>query len=411
MPRVLAHPRLRWSDMRVNRSRTWRGVESVENLHLTYSGRGAIYQGLLAIRKRIALGSRRRVVLVPAFHCPTVVDPVLHAGFDVRFYSIDENLRIESSDLLGKIGPETAAVLFIRYFGISDDGEAFYSAVRDAGAFVIDDCSHSFLAANPARLLRSNADVSTFSFWKLVPSQHGGGLVLGRGLSLTGADKPVAPGRRAQWRCARSLGSQLLEWPSEVVGDALHRAHVRKRPQVVPKRVAHLPADLAYPYVREESGWAMPIAARFVLAHADLERVVTRRRENFRALGDALATCRTFKPVYRSIPESSCPWGLPLLMPKRKDKDYLLYARGVPLFTFGEVLHPALFANRDSNTRMIDASRFLSETLLVLSVHQGLRAQQLERFSAVVREFDSEVSMPRLHQVDVAVDRGAHSRC
>src|SRR5688572_30061206 len=79
---------------------------------LVYSGRYAIYHALRV------LGSReRRTVLIPAFQCPTVVDPVLQAGYDVRFYAVTRSLTPDAEDLRAKLTPDVGAAIFIRYFG------------------------------------------------------------------------------------------------------------------------------------------------------------------------------------------------------------------------------------------------------------------------------------------------------
>jgi hypothetical protein len=81
----------------------WRSLPRARSVHLTHSGRGALFQYFEALRRSGQLAADRTVVLVPSFHCPTVVDPVLHAGYDVRFYAIDEAMRIDQADLLRKL--------------------------------------------------------------------------------------------------------------------------------------------------------------------------------------------------------------------------------------------------------------------------------------------------------------------
>jgi hypothetical protein len=76
-----------------------------------------------------------------------------------------------------------------------------------------------------------------------------------------------------------------------------------------------------------------------------------------------------------------------VLLGRRQERDYLIRARGVPLFTFGEVLHPLLFARKALNSRMLETARRLSDSILVFSVHQDLTVVQMEVFAAIVNDF------------------------
>jgi len=60
---------------------------------------------------------------------------------------------------------------------------------------------------------------------------------------------------------------------------------------------------------------------------------------------------------------------------------------GVPLFTFGETLHPALTEVARKEVRMVDEAQFLSSRLLCLSLHQGLTTADLARQCDIINEF------------------------
>lgn len=131
----------------------------------------------------------------------------------------------------------------------------------------------------------------------------------------------------------------------------------------------------------------MPVSARFILERANLQDITDARRRNFAKLADALIPTGEMSPVYRRLDPDVCPWGFPVRIKKRRERDYLLHAKGVPVYTFGEVLHPLLGARHAMETAMLDAAGDLSESLLVLSVHQKLEESQVERFALTVNEF------------------------
>jgi hypothetical protein len=69
---VNAHPTLRWRDIDLPRPE-WAALSNGRvRFHYTYNARAALYQLLLSMPR-----SGRDVVLLPAFHCTTVVEPAL----------------------------------------------------------------------------------------------------------------------------------------------------------------------------------------------------------------------------------------------------------------------------------------------------------------------------------------------
>lgn len=385
MKRPPSTPQLRWAHFtRHPPGSYWTDLPGSERVRFTYSGRAAIYQYLLGLRRLGGLQPQRSVVLVPALHCPTVIDPVLHAGFNVRFYAIDRSLNVVAEDILGKLDGTVAAALFIRYFGLSVVDRALVEACRSAGARVIEDCCHSFLAANPLRLADGAADATVYSFWKLAPSRVGGGILLpdpGPSPELPDQQKPSA---RDSWLRAKALAREVGAAPLEAAERTLHRRHSVEPP---PTPVVRRPAAEAYPYDPVASSWRMPRTAELILRSANLRQIADVRQRNFRQLAAALAATRDLTPLWGALPPDSCPWGFPILLEKRRERDYLMRARGLSVFTFGEVLHPLLFESADAGCSMIETARYLSDTLLCVAIHQDITSAQVAGFAQIVNDF------------------------
>src|SRR5262245_25154687 len=101
-------PLVRFGDLtRPRRAATSRVLGSAR-LHYTYNGRGAIYQLLEGIP-----ASRGDSVLVPGFHCTSMIDPVLHAGYRPEFYRIKRDLSVDHDDLRRRLRPGVAAVIIV----------------------------------------------------------------------------------------------------------------------------------------------------------------------------------------------------------------------------------------------------------------------------------------------------------
>ena len=388
MKRAPPHPHITWVDLAPPPAgTTWGDLSGAGRVRFTYSGRAAIFQILRQLNAQPGRDRRRTTVLIPAFHCPTVVDPVLHAGFDVRFFAIDRDLRVVQDDLLRKLDDKVAAAIFIRYFGFAEDLRKLFQAVRDAGAMVIEDRSHSFISAGPLRLARGDADVTTYSFWKLIPCFVGGGILPSDDSILPSIARLSGPSASDSLARVRAMTSQLFAPQTELLSDLTERLVGREHRTFVPKPTIRKSAAESYPYDETAAEWRMPTFARFILARANLQYVADARRRNFTKFADVLIATGEMSPIYRRLDSDVCPWGFPVRIRKRQERDYLLHAKGVPVYTFGEVLHPLLCSRHATEASMLGAARYLSESLLALSIHQGFAEAQVERFALSVNEF------------------------
>lgn len=382
IPKPPSHPALRLQDLlRPGPDATRFGdLADSAAVRFTYSGRYGIYHAL-----RLSCRGDRPVVLVPAFHCPTVVDPILHAGFDVRFYAIRPDLTVDVEDLWRQHREDTAAIVFIRYFGLPSGVDEVLGDCRARGALTIDDWTHCFLAANPLRLAESAADVIVYSFKKTVPSLTGGGLLTGSHPDWPGTlQRPPAEnivGRLKEF--ARQLRSGIAPLPP--LPDLADPGTAAMLAAALP--AVRLTAAQAYPYRPELAETRMPVTARLVLRRVDLSRVVGIRRSNYSLYAKRLGSLPGLASVEPELPTRTCPWGYPVLLDDRARHDYRLRALGVPFFTFGEVLHPLLFGDGAASAEAVATARHLADNLLGLALHQDLDPARIERYCGIIRSY------------------------
>ncbi|MGH8546018.1 MAG: DegT/DnrJ/EryC1/StrS family aminotransferase [Gammaproteobacteria bacterium] len=379
-----AEPTLRLDDLRGRGGIQQASLGLTNSLTLTYNGRGAIYQLLQALDRR-----GRDTVLVPAFHCPTVVDPALAAGWRVRFYRIDQQLSIDANDFAGRIDRRVAAVLVINYLGFPSNLEAIADVCRRSGIVVIEDCSHSFLMANPLRLAGERGDAATYSFWKTVPSLVGGGIRINvdflRSTFPPGSIPIPDSVRRIKWLLEQvidnssssplRLGVQRLE----SMRRRMKRANSRPIDEVVRK------LQFEYPFDPVLATAGMPWSARMILNRVDLDAVCSQRRDHYQNYASLLDDTSTMRRLNPRLPDRICPWAFPVLLESRSEIDYKLRENGVPLFTFGETLHPAVQKRGavDEHTRSV--TDYLSNCLLCLAVHQNLDSDTVRDACLTIR--------------------------
>ena len=107
-------------------------------------------------------------VWLPSYICPSLLVAVNRPGTTLKFYEVDDRLRIASAEWLGDVR-RGDLVLFIDYFGIRFDQEFAYR-VKERGALVMEDACQALLTDG----VGSGADLTLFSPRKFVGVPDGG---------------------------------------------------------------------------------------------------------------------------------------------------------------------------------------------------------------------------------------------
>lgn len=352
-------------------------------LELSFNARGALWTAFREIR---ATGGTH--VLLPAFHCPSAVTPALMAGLQPVYYRIGRDLAPDVPDMLRLTDARTAAVLVIRFFGLPLDLAAL-APLRQRGVRIVEDCSHSFAVDDPLRLAGDpDSDYRVYSFWKIVPSGVGGGLLR---RDASPSLRPAA-GLTQRLRAYKRLAEEALAGsPHRAlarVADGAERFRLALRQsskRAPPTAPPHLESgESYYPVDPELAAAAMPAFARRILASSDLRQIAQRRRDNFRLLASAMPRLSPLRPLSVTPGDDGCPWVFPVLLDGRDGLDRRLREAGVPLHTFGIYLHSTLFASGTDERTVADA-RYLAKQLLCLSIHQDLSPEDMERIIDITR--------------------------
>ncbi|HEX5126590.1 MAG TPA: DegT/DnrJ/EryC1/StrS family aminotransferase, partial [Rhodocyclaceae bacterium] len=121
-------------------------VLDAPHTQLTTSGRAAIALALRVLDVRS--GDR---VLVPTYHCPTMIAPVVGCGGQPLFYPIDAQGNadigwLEKADTRG-----VRALLAAHYFGIPRSFSALRAFCDARGIALIEDCAHALFGRSEGR--------------------------------------------------------------------------------------------------------------------------------------------------------------------------------------------------------------------------------------------------------------------
>ncbi len=379
-----AHPTLRWQDLGSTRPEWGTLAGAGATFHYTYNGRAALYQLLRAMPR-----SGRDTVLLPAFHCTTVVEPALRAGWKVRFYHIQQDLSLDLEDLECQLSNEVAAILVIHFLGFPAPLENVLRMSRKFSCHLIEDWAHSFLLGPQPHLPGDQGDFAVFSFYKHAPSFAGGGLRVNLQIPWSLPSQQRA-GLVQTARIFKRLFEQAIEnsprGPLKAAFRKLEEWRVERKQgrNTAAEISAGTSAGSSYEFSDQLARAGIPWLSRQVLQASCWNSLFEARRRNYECLAQNLEENSWLKKVHPILPADVCPWAFPVWMPARSEHDHQLRARGVPLFTFGETLHPIIV---QSSTRTHNAAKSLSEYLLLLSVHQNLELVDMERTAQLVNDF------------------------
>jgi dTDP-4-amino-4,6-dideoxygalactose transaminase len=347
-------------------------------VHYLFWARNAIYHGLKALR--IAPGDN---VLVPSFHCASAIEPIVKYGARLTFYKVKRDCSVDFADLEAKIDKQTRAMLVIHYFGFPQAVRQIQQLCQDHRIYLIEDCAHVLSGEVVEGALGSFGDVSIFSWRKFLPIYDGGYLVINNPKL-----RVEMPSDKSSMlfsiKVAKNVFDKLID--DSVVKDisylfrfpywlARHLLSTNgSEANVLDINNRSLDFDMSLVNLK------MSGLSRYILQHIDLSTVIGKRRVNYVYLLKTLGSIPAIVPAFRDLPEGICPWVFPVLARGQQNFHLTLRSKGIPASTWGGVIHPQLSLNE-----FPDAA-FLYQNLVLLPVHQGLRAREMQTIIQVMSD-------------------------
>jgi perosamine synthetase len=372
------HPTLRLRDVIPNRKASKNRILKSAALYFTYNARAAIYQLLLKFPK-----DKGHVILVPAFHCVSVVEPVIRAGYKVLFYKINNDLSIDYSDFYQKLSADVAGVIVINYCGFGADVDGVIAEKEKYDYYVVEDCAHSFLNGRGDGLIGERGDMAIFSFSKLVPSYAGGAVRINDPkFSFVSPYEgiPLAHAMVVLKRLLEQVINDLDDGLLKVIFNSFENRRVALKSKLIgPLSGPSTRFNEGYEFHYELALAKIPWISRMIIQASNFCKLVSLRRKHFNSLKEKLVESSTLRKVFSELPDNVCPWAYPVLLRNRAMLDHRLRAMGVPIFTFGETLHPQLYKSGESE--VIRSAEELSKTMMMIPIHQNFGCGVVESFS------------------------------
>ena len=381
-----AYPRLPvlgWSAFSGERDAPVPGVLNARYRRHTISGRAAIALALQVVGARPG-----EKVLVPTYHCTTMIAPVVQADLQPVFYPVTArggaNLDwLQRADMAG-----VRVMLATHYFGLPQPMRAIREICDARGIALIEDCAHAFFGSSDGRPVGSWGNVAIASLTKFFPVPEGGLIA-----SMTSQlDELELTGR--SWRDEIKAAADAVEVGAmhgnfhglnSLLGGIFAMKHwLRGSPRIsagaAPAGVNGADDSAMHRVQQRLLSSAKPAyAARWIADGVHQQRIVERRRRNYLELARRLAGMAGARVLQAELPGDAVPYVFPLYVNNPAASYHELRATGIPIFRWDEVW---------PGTPVIEGDHGLawSTGVFQLGCHQDLSPDDLEAIAATVRE-------------------------
>lgn len=346
---------------------------------LTQSGRAAL--GLALQHIDAHAGDR---VLLPSYHCPTMVAPVVRVGAEPVFYPIQSNGAPDLGYLENLSVQGIRAIIVAHFFGLPVPLREIAGFCRQHRIVMIEDCAHCFFGSTDTGPIGCTGDFAIGSLPKFFPTFEGG--FLG---SAHGAIDP-APMRRPPILHEVKGAWDLLEYSSRFSRLGLLGAATRTIVRTLRRsRVDAAPSDSEYieltPDHIHRAAMADPLLEpaqirhvdAWVLSHSDLQTIAYRRRNNFNALAQRLSGLPEATPLAAGCGLNTAPYVMPLLV-RDSDAAYIrMRSLRLPVYRWDRLWTTAPPEPGDS-------THYWSHGLIQVSCHQDLLAPELDKLADAI---------------------------
>jgi perosamine synthetase len=339
-------------------------VESLPFTALTTSGRSAIFQALLQLQL-----PPKSVVLVPTYHCPTMVAPVILAGHNPVFFGIGPNGLPDLQSVDTSVAQQARAMLVSHYFGLAQSLHGVRAWCDTNDIALIEDCAHCYFGQAGERPIGAWGDYCTASLSKFFPVPEAG--------LLGSAMHPIRPmllapqGLKAQIKGLVDVLETSVRYLRLSGLNSVLSSIFRLKPGALAASTPPPPLASATSATMLE-GCNMnrisfkPLVVSRLLQHLlPRNRIIALRHRNFKLYEHLLSNVPNTRPLIAMPNQPVAPYVFPLWVDDADRVYQALRAQGVAVFRWDQIWH-------GTPTLAHDVGADWSRHVLQLLCHQDL---------------------------------------
>jgi len=369
-------PVLGWSSFELIDAPNISSVEDLAYSTLTTSGRAAIYQALLQLQLPPA-----STVLVPSYHCPTMVAPVLLAKLKVAYFGLRPDGLPNLASIDAASASQAKAMLVSHYFGLANSLAEVRRWCDERSIALIEDCAHCYFGEAGERPAGAWGDYAAASLSKFLPVPEGG--------LVASAHHPIrqlqlAPqGFKAQlkgWVDIFELAAKFKRFAG--LNNALALLFRLKKLRAQPPAAAEGQPDSTAAGMMQSCDMARiaqaPLQATLALKTLlPRGRIIARRQQNFARYAARFTQIKDARPLLPLQTKAVAPYAFPLWVDDAERVYHALRALELPVFRWDRIW---------PGTPQIegDVGPLWSRHVLQLLCHQDLGEADIERTAQAI---------------------------
>lgn len=312
--------------------------------HVAYATSGRMATALALQSMGIGEGDE---VLLPAYHCPTMVHPVRWTGATPRFYPLQPDLTPALEALRRQVGQRTRVVVAAHFFGFRVDLRPLRTLCDGLGLKLVEDCAHSLYGGSRQDPVGNLGDYAVSSLTKFFPVSDGG--------CLTSRLHPLddvllrSGGVGFEMRaCSNALERSVahgrlpgLSLPLRAVFLAKDTMLKMRRPWAAPQGPAaaappdrdlkHPDFDPAFVHTR------MSRFSRLVTASSNHAHGIARRRAAYARMLGAFSGLPRCRPLRAVLPDGVVPYVFPLWLDEPEQPYQAMQRAGMPVMRWDQL--------------------------------------------------------------------------
>jgi hypothetical protein len=321
---------------------------------------------LTALLKSLGV-EQGRTVLIPAYHCRTMIDPIVRLGGTPVFFGLQPDLTPDwkhVEDCVAATG-QPVALLLPHYFGFPQQVEQVRAWCDKFGVAYVEDCSHALFGTLDGIPIGSMGDAAIASPYKFFASEDGG---LVRGIKngpLTMRSGPsVADELRGIWRSVQKFLQGGRNLPCDGPEDDLSCGDdVILEEEGISSQYALASEN------RQALRWS-----QLIMRLSSIDRIAQIRRRNYQAWLDATCDMPGCRPQFPCLPDSVVPYMFPLWLDDPARVFFRLKRAGLPIFRWDELAVSDCVVSRAARLGLIH-----------LPCHQGIGQVEMNWMIEVLR--------------------------
>jgi len=314
-------------------------------------------------------------VLLPAYHCRSMVEPVMYLN---AVYPMTTNLQpdLSAASELARDG-KVRALVMTHYFGFANALETTQAFCASLGIVIIEDCAHALYGKHDGKPLGTSGQYATASTWKFLPVRGGAMLRDNSGGAI--AKLRTQPLLSEIKTCAAMVEIGLKRLIQSRSLPAINAAELRERAKNIADQLARMNTNdigIGPPTFQKESAEKSGLyVTRGMVWAAAHRHTAHQRRKNYLRWLEVTQDIPGIRPFFPDLPGGIVPYVFPILTEHGEIFFHTMKLAGIPLYRWEDMAMTDCPVSQDYRLR-----------LLRLPCHQGLRSQELDWMLDVLRK-------------------------